>query len=553
MLGLRTFSLLLSLGSTVFLLGQDRYPEGQATPRFLTAEEQAIIAQTPIRAPEGVDQPPSGPLYCPAEFEPMESIMLAYDGSPGWLAILDQMAAAITTTGDADVYVMADSSAEAATIQSNMAAAGADPARVFTIVETTDTIWIRDYGPRYVFEGDVRVIVDHTYNRPRPNDNQIPFHFGEIRGHQRYQIPLVHGGGNYHIDSSGESHTTRLINNENPGLTEQEIHDLWLAYQTVDTTFYTPFPTFIDATQHIDMWMQMIGENTVVISDWPFDAGSVQDQICDQAAVDLAQKGYTIHRIPARSTGGTHYTYTNVVMCNNLVLAPTYTNSQVVQHNDEALQIWQEALPGHTIVAVDCQAIVTAAGVMHCISMHVPKHRGGQNPTAYLKTRFEDAPVLTAGQQYTLQWISDDDVAVAGVDLALSTDGGLSFNTLIAENQSGLGSLSWTVPDVFTTSALIRVTAFDDDANEGQDSSETLFMINGPRSCVADCAPENGDGSFGDGVVDGLDLAAIRSLWLTRGYGVYDTAPPLGNQVYGDGWVDIRDLVQVVSSLGNCL
>ena len=549
---LRGFELSLILCFSLLSFAQELYPEGTPIPRHMTAEEQEFVERHPIRAPEGATPPPSGPLYCPAEYEPMESIMLAYDGSSGWLAILDQMAAAITTTGDADVYVMADSIGEETTIRNNMIAAGADPDRIFVLVETTDTIWIRDYGPRYVFEGDVRVIVDHTYNRPRPNDNQIPFLFSQARGHQHYELPLVHGGGNYHINASGEAHATRLINNENPGLTEQEIHDIWQTYQNVDTTFYTPFPVSVDSTQHIDMWMQQIAENAAIISDWPFDQGSTQDQICDQTTVDLEQKGYNVTRIPARSIGGTHYTYTNVVIVNDLVLVPTYTNSQAAQHNDEALQIWRDALPQHTIVPINCQSIVTAAGVMHCISIHVPKHRGGQNPTAYLKTRLDDVPVLLAGQQVPLQWISDDDVGVVNVDLMLSIDGGNNFDTVIAQNQSGLGSLNWTVPNVFTTSALVRLIASDDDANQGQDTTDTLFMINGPRLCVSDCAPDNGDGTFGDGAVDNLDLMAVNARWLTDGYGVYDTAPPLGNQIYGDGRVNILDLVQVVTDMGAC-
>ena len=41
------------------------------------------------------------------------------------------------------------------------------------------------------------------------------------------------------------------------------------------------------------------------------------------------------------------------------------------------VQVWQQALPTHTIIQIESQAIVTAAGVLHCICMHVPAYDFG--------------------------------------------------------------------------------------------------------------------------------------------------------------------------------
>lgn len=94
----------------------------------------------------------------------------------------------------------------------------------------------------------------------------------------------------------------------------------------------------------------------------------------------MAAAGYAVHRVPAFSVGGVHYTYTNMVLCNGLALVPSYTNATVAPYNAQALGAWQTALQDHTIVPIDCQAIVTAAGVMHCIVMHVPAALGGAVP-----------------------------------------------------------------------------------------------------------------------------------------------------------------------------
>lgn len=515
------------------------WAQEQALPKYATEAEKAMGPTIALRK---TTPPPSGPIQTPAEYDPVEGILLSYQGSSSWKSILDQMAAQITTLGNADVYVMADSASEATTILTNMTNAGAVASRVKPLVAATDSIWIRDYGPRYVYEGNCRSIIDHTYNRPRPNDDAQPFFFGNYKHHTVYEIPLVHGGGNYHLHTDGEAHATRLINNENPDLTEQEIHDLWLNYQNVDTHFYTPFPTSIDSTQHIDMWMIALADHTSLISDWPNNAGSTQDQICDSTAQSLINAGYAVTRIPAFSVGGTHYTYTNAVICNDLVLVPSYTNSTVAPHNSEALTIWQNAMPGKTIVQINCQAIVTAAGVMHCIAMHVPVHLGGQNPTAYLQTRFE-GQTLQGGNTANLRWISDDNMEVMHVDLAYSVDNG-PF-TEIANSLPALGNHTWNIPQLNSNNVRLRVTAWDAAGLSGIDTTAP-FSVAG-TVCRGDAAPLNG----GDGIVDQDDLLVAIGFWLSSEESV-DVWPATGPNTWGDGAVDIRDLVQILDLFGSC-
>lgn len=85
------------------------------------------------------------------------------------------------------------------------------------------------------------------------------------------------------------------------------------------------------------MWMQVVSDDTVVISEWPANLGSTQAQICDLAAADFAARGFNVTRIPARLISGTHYTYTNVVIVNDLIIIPSYTNGTASQYNALAL------------------------------------------------------------------------------------------------------------------------------------------------------------------------------------------------------------------------
>lgn len=521
-------------------------PKHGVLPKSMTPEE-AVIMQQIIRTRQVTGTPPpEGPIRTPAEYEPMAGILLSYEGWSSQEDILDQMAAHITTTGNADVYVMAESSFEAAQIQANMTAAGADPNRIFPIVVATDSIWIRDYGPRYIYEGDCRAIIDHEYNRRRPDDDAIPSFLAGYFNHAYYKIPLRHGGGNYHLHATGDAHCTALIANENPTLTETQIHDYWVEYQNVDTTIYTPFPTNVDSTQHIDMWLQAIADDEVIISDWPDHSGSTQDQICDNAASDLMGQGYTVHRIPATLHYGTHYTYTNVVMCNDLVLIPSYTDfPDASAFNNQALNVWQAAVPGKTVVPIDCEALVGSAGVMHCVAMHFPAHLGGETPTVYLKTPL-DGQILEPGSQVQLRWISDDDLGVQEIDIDLSGDSGMSYGTSIALSLDDDGSYLWTVPDLLTSQARIRVTAWDADGYDGFDASAADFTINGSTPCPADFAPPGGDGT-----VDLLDWYALISQWVD-GQAPYDIAPVYGDHEYGDGIVNILDALRVMEDWGPC-
>ena len=448
------------------------YPEGTETPRSLTPAEEAFIRLNPIRAEQSRGAAPAGLVRTPSEYEPAEGIIMAWEGSTSWLSILTQMTREITTTGDANAFIFVDSASELTSASSLVAAQGADMSRVQFEIKRTDTIWARDYGPRYIFlgsqpdgTGGVRAIVDHTYNRPRPNDNSLPSYWAGVRDEPYFLIPLVHGGGNYHLETgspAGVGHATELISNENPGLSDAQIVQLWSDYQNLDTTLYTPYPTFVDSTQHIDMWMIMLDDDKVMISEWVNEPSASWAITSDNAAADFAARGFQVFRVPAVRSGGTHYTYTNAVICNDLVLVPLYTNGTASPFNDDALAVWQAAYPDKTIVQINCQALVTSAGVMHCIVMHVPAPANGQAPGVYMTSQ-NDGPVIDPGDFVDTTWLFDSPDGVTTADLLLSTDGGASYSSVVGSGfDASTGSYYWTAPDVGTSDARGRVCGGSD-------------------------------------------------------------------------------------------
>jgi agmatine deiminase len=509
-------------------------PEGVALPRGLTADERAHVERTPLiatGAERGVAGAPTGPVVCPPEYAPCAGIIIAWEGPTSWKDILANMTVQITTRPEsqgAKVWIAVDSSTEGSSTASLLDSRGADLSRVEFVVRQTDSIWMRDYGPRFIYEGGVRAIVDHTYNRPRFADNLFPDYFSSTNGYEQYQIPLVHGGGNFHLAADQDAWATELIQDENPSLSAAQIVDLWRDFQNLETELTDALPSFIDATQHIDMWMIPVSDNTIIVSDWPSQPGTTQDSVCDQFAIDAQNLGYTVVRAPAVALSGTHYTYTNAVIVNDLVLMPVYSNASIRSLNGQALSAWESALPGKTIQTIPAENIVSAAGVLHCIVKHVPANSGGEDPVASVRMPAA-GEVYEPGDNVRIVWTSDDDEGVVEVDLLFSTDNGASFQP-IATAIADTGAFNWTTPDLFSDETIVRVVPRDAEGNTGVADAGPITIDGEPTVCVGDFT--------GDNVVDGADFGVFGAAFgASVGDAVYDARADFNE----DGVIDGAD------------
>ncbi len=343
----------------------DELPPG--LPRDLAAHERGLAVPQVPRAP--LAPPPTIPR-AQAEYEANHGILIRWGN---YNALHTSMVVPLTTADPpSDVWVVVSGSAQQASAASVLQGGGADMAHVRFTTASTDSVWIRDYGPRFIDDAGRRAIADHTYNRPRPNDNLFPGVFGSQLGETVYAMPLVHGGGNFHLFRDRDAYMTRLIANENPSLSEQQIKDTYLAYQGLDVTLTDPFPASYDSTQHIDMWMLPLGDDKVLIGDYAAgEGGGVPKTVTDATASLMASRGYTVFRTPGWRTGGAHYTYTNAVIVNQVALICSFGGANATR-DAEARATFEAALPDHEVVQVNCASIITQAGAIHCIVMHVP-------------------------------------------------------------------------------------------------------------------------------------------------------------------------------------
>jgi agmatine deiminase len=313
--------------------------------------------------------PPPGAVDTPAEYERNAGLLIRW-GSQN--ALLTEMAVAITNNEpDFKLHVVVSAGLQASAA-STLSAAGSNMAQVEFLVADSNSVWMRDYGPRYIDDGGQRAIVDHVYNRPRPLDDQIPAVIAQQWSEAKYDIPLTHGGGNFHLFDDGTAYMTSLIVNENPGLSPQQIRDYYLAYQGLDVTIVEPLPSSFDSTQHIDMWMLPADDGRVIINEYPDTGGvyTVPRQVSESTAALLSSRGKTVLRLGGWRANSTHYTYANAVVLNRSVLMCTFDGYP--SENANAQVVFQQAFPSRQIVPVNCTGIIGLAGAIHCIVMHVP-------------------------------------------------------------------------------------------------------------------------------------------------------------------------------------
>ena len=83
---------------------------------------------------------------------------------------------------------------------------------------------------------------------------------------------------------------------------------------------------------------------------------------------------------------------------------------------------------------------------------------------------------LSAGTPYTIQWNASDPDGLAKFDVMVSTDG-VNYSTVCGGLAGNRRSCTWTSPGPVTTTARVRVTAYDPLGAIGSDVSNATFTI----------------------------------------------------------------------------
>jgi len=420
----------------------------------------------------GTADAPNGALIeSPAEYSPTRGVLYQYGNS--WNSVVTALVSSLTggAAFDEIAYVVVANQTTANSATTAFIAAGANMSKVVFIIQPNNSIWMRDYGPHFIFENGTLAVVDSHYYETRPLDNFIPTLVGDATlGVPTYDQGLYYSGGNFQPGPNRTGFCTALVNLDNPsagGHNEALIRELHDTFQGIDTLHILPqLPFSVDGTGHVDMWMYLVDENTVVISEFIAGSNATALSVTNNAVPYMQALGFEVFRPQAWNVGATHYTYANAFRVNNRIFIPCYGtalapggNSAYNTRDADALAKWQAAAgPGVTIVPIQCSSIIGASGAIHCIVKQVPRHTNAL-PSVHISSPAA-GDLWLAGSRQTIRWNATDtnNAPLANVDLAYSLDGGTSW-TPIASAIPDTGSYSWTLPAGATDGALVRVTA----------------------------------------------------------------------------------------------
>ncbi|MCK5127115.1 MAG: agmatine deiminase family protein [candidate division Zixibacteria bacterium] len=351
------FKYLLSLTViAVLLIASPVIAIEENLPIELTPEEMERLDEIGINHIQTT--PPSGQIRNIAEWEPSQGVIIRWPlGIP--LSLVAELSEDLMVT-----TLVANTSSQNSAI-SSYTSASVTMANTDFLIASTNSIWTRDYGPWFIFEGnDSLAIVDHIYNRPRPLDDQIPWTLGTQWNLDVYGMNLEHAGGNHMSDGLGRSMSTVLTYNENSSMSEHTIDSIMMAYLGNDYTVLDYIES--GGIHHIDCWAKFLNPGTIMVKDVP--ASSSSHNLLNARAAYLSQQisswGQPYNVVRIYCPYGT--AYTNSIILNDKVFVPTFSNSM----DDSAMQTYHNAMPGYEILGFDGSWLDDDA--IHCRTMGVP-------------------------------------------------------------------------------------------------------------------------------------------------------------------------------------
>lgn len=287
--------------------------------------------------------PPAGEPRFVAEFEPMQGVMIRYPlGIPTSLVV--QLA------NNCHVYCIVSTSQQNQA-QNSFQNAGVNMSNVTFVNAQSDSYWVRDYGPWYIFEDRNPAIVDNIYNRPRPNDDNMSGVFATFWGIPMYGMNLQHTGGNMMEDGRGHGVSDNLVLQENNN-NETNVRNKMRDYLGIDPYHITIDPQG-DYIAHVDCWGKYLAPDKILIARVPQSNSHYNDyeSVAQYFETTNCCWGYPYRVYRVDEPGGyTLAPYTNSLILNKTVYVPLGSNST---YNQQALAVYQEAMPGYEIVGVN--------------------------------------------------------------------------------------------------------------------------------------------------------------------------------------------------------
>lgn len=317
--------------------------------------------------------PPQGTPRSIAEFEPNQGVIIRgslYGNNPIF-GIPGSLIAAMSE--HVIVYVICNDSTESDIFIPAFTNAGVQMENVEFVYAPSDSYWTRDYSPWFIEYGDNQMgIINFPYNRPRPDDDNIPVIMGEYFDMEVFGMALEHTGGNYMTTGMGIAASCDLVYEENEHLSDEEISNLANDFLGVSEYFLVDDP-LDEYIEHIDCWGKFLSPDKILITEVPQSDYRYDDfeAMADFWANQKSPYGNNFQVYRAYSPNG--QPYTNSLILNNRVYVPIVSGTGS-DYNADALQVYQEAMPGYEIIGVEGHSYFAwqTTDALHCRTSQVP-------------------------------------------------------------------------------------------------------------------------------------------------------------------------------------
>lgn len=254
----------------------------------------------------------------------------------------------------------------------------------------TDSYWIRDHGPWFIFHGDERSrarsvgITRFIYNRDRPWDDHVSIRIAEQENYPLFCMPLVHTGGNIMTDGNGAAMSTNLVRDNNNGgfdstvdhvvdyhYTDTQINQIMQAYLGVEDyqIFEDPIPNDPFTINRMDNWCKLLDVDRVIICRVPpthADYTAIEEQAAlwdnkvtsyqreaNQAGNYGSPYGYKVFRVD--TPNGEPYT-SSFIMNSTIYVPQMYAAGSANKYiDDNAIAAYQNAMPSYRVLGFNAK------------------------------------------------------------------------------------------------------------------------------------------------------------------------------------------------------
>jgi agmatine/peptidylarginine deiminase len=361
------------------------------------------------------------------EWEPMKAIMLQWPAD--YLSFAKDASETMALIAKHSVLVaevwVVTGVGQAGAIKNHLLAAGISQGEIDTKVKVVeaalDSIWLIDSGPLPIIDtvADTFAFADFRYYPDRPYDDGVPTLLGRALPEigaagpvPTYRMPLNVEGGTFQATSDGVCFTGNrqlyYMSCDQGGcdnainsmpLDEVQTHPLTLQVEQIWKDYVGCQDVIIlhsitdDGTGHIDMFMKVVDDNTVLMGDYraPFQAGTPQQANAArmdanaaflEAYVKADGTSFTVPRLvmPGHRTssdGMVPFTYLNSTFVNGLNLWPTTVFPEWEASRLVAEAEWQAAMPDYSHIGIDSAELSFWSGAIHCITRTIPDKAPG--------------------------------------------------------------------------------------------------------------------------------------------------------------------------------